>query len=82
YYQPDTRHDTRWSDDNRDDTPATSGKRRVSTAHIESNGILQSTRAKFAYDELVSACADFLGSASAVDNDVIHFAESVLAVVG
>lgn len=54
----------------------------MSTAHIESNGILQSTRAKFAYDELASACADFLGSASAVDHDVVHFAESIMAVVG
>ncbi|GAN04677.1 pkinase-domain-containing protein [Mucor ambiguus] len=74
-------HDTRLPDD-RDDTPATNGKRRVSTAHIESNGILHSTQAKFAYDELVSACADFLGSTSAVENEVIHFAESVLAVIG
>ncbi|KAK4521624.1 uncharacterized protein ATC70_004154 [Mucor velutinosus] len=68
--------------DDRDDEPATNGKRRVSTAHIEFDGILQSTQAKFAYDELVSACADFLGNASAVDNDVIRFAESILAVVG
>ncbi|CAO0793649.1 unnamed protein product [Mucor circinelloides] len=66
----------------RNEPPATRGKRRVSTAHIESSGILQSTQAKFAYDELVSACADFLGNASVVDNNVIHFAESILAVVG
>ncbi|KAL9543472.1 hypothetical protein MBANPS3_008103 [Mucor bainieri] len=83
YYDAEM-HTTRLPDDSRDDgEPAATGKkRRVSTAHIESSGILQSTRAKFAYDELVSACADFLGSASAVDNDVIHFAESILAVVG
>ena len=64
------------------DDSSRAGKRRVSTVHIESNGILQNAQAKFAYDKLVSACADFLGTTTVVDSNVIHFAESILAVVG
>ncbi|KAI8639647.1 hypothetical protein BD408DRAFT_421074 [Parasitella parasitica] len=61
---------------------ATARNRRISTAHIESSSILQNTQAKFAYDELVSACADYLGASIILDAIVMHFAESILAVVG
>lgn len=53
--------------------------RRISTAHITPENIVHSQA--FAYDEFVSECADFLGSA-VVNDAVTHFAENVLAVIG
>lgn len=56
-----------------------------STAHMESGGrlsaaLLNNPNARFAYDELVAVCADFLGSAI-IDATVTQFAENVLTLI-
>lgn len=56
-----------------------------STAHMESGGrlsaaLLNNSNARFAYDELVAVCADFLGSA-VIDTTVTQFAENVLTLI-
>jgi hypothetical protein len=51
----------------------------ISTAHISSNTGLKDERAKLAFDQLVSECADFLGSP--VDTIVRNFAESIVRLV-
>ncbi|KAI9268444.1 hypothetical protein EDC94DRAFT_498851, partial [Helicostylum pulchrum] len=55
-----------------------------STAHITSDGrlstaLLNNRNAKFAYDELVLACAAFLGS-PIINDTVTHFAENILTI--
>ncbi|CEP16432.1 hypothetical protein, partial [Parasitella parasitica] len=78
YYTDDTKTSSTESSNSKE--PSTTVKKnRISTAHIKSSGILKNAQAKFAYDKLVTACADFLGT---LDDAVIHFAESILAVVG
>ncbi|GAA5799467.1 hypothetical protein HPULCUR_004883 [Helicostylum pulchrum] len=56
-----------------------------STAHITSDGrlstaLLNNRNAKFAYDELVLACAAFLGS-PIINDTVTHFAENILTIL-
>ncbi|KAI8363864.1 hypothetical protein EDC96DRAFT_512043 [Choanephora cucurbitarum] len=61
-------------------SPSTHKKRRVSTAHIipfESPNGMES----FAFDELASECAQFLGSPT-IDESVLHFASSIVTIIG
>lgn len=56
-----------------------------STAHMESGGrlstaLLNNENARFAYDTLVSTCADFLGS-PIIDTIVTQFAENILTLI-
>lgn len=56
-----------------------------STAHITSDGRLSTAlsnnrNAKFAYDELVLACAAFLGS-PIINDTVTHFAENIITIL-
>lgn len=56
-----------------------------STAHIASDNALSKSysnnpNAKFAYDELVLACASFLGS-PIIDSTVTHLAENIVAIL-
>jgi hypothetical protein len=68
-----------------DNTETHSIHREPSTAHITSDGrlskaILNNRNAKFAYDELVLACAAFLGS-PVINDTVTHFAENILTIL-
>ncbi|KAI8080827.1 uncharacterized protein B0P05DRAFT_539770 [Gilbertella persicaria] len=74
--------------DIKDSSPNTSSdsspferKRRVSTAHIMPNDFPDNQVEEFAYDELVSKCASFLGS-PIVNEIVTQFASNVLTIIG
>lgn len=67
--------------------PRSPGKRlnQPSTAHIASGGrlstaLLNNQNARFAYDELVSECADFLSS-PIINDAVTQFAENILTLI-
>ncbi|KAI8367253.1 hypothetical protein BD560DRAFT_399701, partial [Blakeslea trispora] len=60
--------------------PSTHRKRRVSTAHIMPSDYNTGIES-FAFDELASICAQFLGSPT-VNEDVLHFASNIVTIIG
>jgi hypothetical protein len=70
---------------NQDSINAGSRVNQPSTAHIASGGrlstaLLNNQNARFAYDELVSECADFLSS-PIINDTVTQFAENILTLI-